>query len=166
MSVQLFGKLPAHGDFVARGLSAEARDALDMWLSEGLAASRDALGPDFDDLYDRAPPWRFVLPEDGVAGVLVPSMDRAGRRYPLWLAVEGADDVAEQVEALLYSGFAQGWNADRLVAEAGGFAPAAAPHAGEARWWTLGGEGFAPAQLSGARPPALFQVMLLPEAQS
>ena len=168
MRVKLFGKLPPHGDFVMRGMTIEAREALDAWLSEGLAAAREALGAGFEDLYDRAPPWRFMAPDVGVAGVLVASVDRARRRYPVWLALEGAasEDAAEQCEALLYTGFAQGWDADRLVAEAGALAPAPASHAAEARWWTLGGEGFAPAHLSGARPPALFQAMLMPEAQS
>jgi type VI secretion system protein ImpM len=84
-SARLFGKLPAHGDFVARGLGAAEREALDAWLSAEMLAAREALGSDFENRYDRAPPWRFAGP-DGT-GVLVASVDGVGRRFPLYLAL-------------------------------------------------------------------------------
>ena len=43
----LFGKLPAHGDFVARGIDAAGRAELDDWLSASLADARAALGEAF-----------------------------------------------------------------------------------------------------------------------
>jgi len=89
---RIFGKLPAHGDFVARGIGAAEREALDAWLSGEMLAARAALGGDFEERYDRAPPWRFAGP-DG-AGVLVASVDGVGRRFPLYLALGGAGDDA------------------------------------------------------------------------
>jgi type VI secretion system protein ImpM len=161
--VHLFGKLPAHGDFVVRGMGTAERDALDTWLSQGIAETRERMGPTFEDCYDRAPPWRFAGP--GASGVLVPSMDAAGRRYPLYLALKNAPaEAAGMCEELVYTGFARGWNADRFMAEA---AALVVPVVGEAvatpRWWTLGGEGFAPANCAGERPSALFTAVLTSE---
>ncbi|HYD46690.1 MAG TPA: type VI secretion system-associated protein TagF, partial [Phenylobacterium sp.] len=59
--IWLFGKLPSHGDFVARGLDTGTRAAWDAWLSEGVGGARAALGEAFDAAYEIAPPWRFVL---------------------------------------------------------------------------------------------------------
>lgn len=162
---RLFGKLPAHGDFVARGLGADERAALDAWLSAEMLAAREKLGADFEDRYDRAPPWRFAGP-DG-AGVLVASVDGVGRRFPFYLALAGAgEDAAGQVEELVYRAFGESWDADTLSSEVGAldFADAAAPDA--ARWWTLGGEGFAPASLDGERPEGLLANMLISEVNA
>jgi type VI secretion system protein ImpM len=165
MSARLFGKLPAHGDFVARGLGAAEREALDAWLSVEMLAAREKLGADFEHRYDRAPPWRFAGP-DGV-GMLVASVDGVGRRFPLYLALAGAgEDAAERVEELVYRAFGERWDADTLCSEvcaldfAGGDAPA------RARWWTLGGEGFAPASLDGERPEGLLANMLISEVNA
>ena len=79
----LFGKLPVLGDFVARGLDGQMRDALDHWLSADLAAARDRFGDEFEPRYDAAPPWRFIDcdPDGGWSGgALCASVDRAGRR--------------------------------------------------------------------------------------
>lgn len=164
-SARLFGKLPAHGDFVARGLGAAEREALDAWLSAEMLAAREKLGLDFEDRYDRAPPWRFAGP-DG-AGVLVASVDGVGRRFPLYLArAGGSEDAAEQVEDLVYRAFGESWDADALSAEVDrlAFPVDGAPAA--ARWWTMGGEGFAPASLDGERPEGLLANMLISEVNA
>src|SRR6185295_2077248 len=51
MEVGLFGKLPSHGDFLRRRASDAFVDAWDAWLREGLAASREALGERWLDVY-------------------------------------------------------------------------------------------------------------------
>lgn len=153
--VLLFGKMPAHGDFVARGLESGERGALDAWLSASLAAARAT--PAFDDLYDRAPPWRCRTVAG--AGAIAPSQDRVGRRFPLLLAVRGGDeDTAAACEALLYDAIAGGWDADALVAAApeGSADTPVEPD----RWWTLGGDGFPPASRPGARPDDLVTAMI------
>ena len=43
----LFGKLPAHGDFVARGLTPDAQAAWDDWASAGLERAMSELGEAF-----------------------------------------------------------------------------------------------------------------------
>lgn len=89
----LLGKLPAHGDFVRRGdLPPAFCAAWDAWLQAGIAAARAAIGEDrWAAVWDAAPAWRFALPAgacgpDAAAGVLVPSRDTVGRRWPLTLA--------------------------------------------------------------------------------
>lgn len=88
-----YGKLPARGDFVSQRLPPAFVSAWDEWLRAGLAASQAALGNGWLDAYLAAPLWRFVLPA-GIAGgsamigVMMPSVDRAGRYFPLTLAAE------------------------------------------------------------------------------
>jgi type VI secretion system ImpM family protein len=157
----LFGKLPAHGDFIARGLEPGERDALDRWLSEELAETRAALGPEFQERYDAAPPWRFAGPDE--AGALAPSVDAAGRRFPLMVGVRAAtagEDTAAGCETLLYDALGEGWDADRLLEEAERVTADEESPKTAATWWTLGGEGHEPATLGGARPAGLFRAML------
>lgn len=87
----LYGKVPAHGDFVRRGLPTSFVGPWDTWLQDGMAMGRDRLGDRWPALWDGAPPWRFALPAgacgpDAVAGVLLPSEDMVGRRFPITLA--------------------------------------------------------------------------------
>lgn len=87
----LYGKVPAHGDFVRRGLPSSFVGPWDAWLQDGMAAARERLGDRWATLWDGAPPWRFALPAgacgpDAVAGVMLPSEDMVGRRFPLTLA--------------------------------------------------------------------------------
>lgn len=163
--VKLFGKMPAHGDFVGRGVGPHEGDNLDGWLISTMLDARDRIGARFDDLYDRAPPWRFATPE--VAGVLVPSVDAVGRRYPLYLGLTDAPaEVAEACEDLVYRAFAGRWDADRLMTETDALAAIPGVPVREARWWTIGGEGFAPTECFGDRPKELFAAMLRSEEQA
>lgn len=86
-----FGKIPGHGDFVDRGLSAGFKARWDEWLQQGLASSKAVIGQDWLNIYLTSPVWRFVLGEGvcgskGWAGVMVPSVDRVGRYFPLTIA--------------------------------------------------------------------------------
>jgi len=111
MAGVVYGKLPAHGDFVSRGLRADERDALDTWLSTAMLTAREAWADSFEDRYDHALPLRCDGP--GMSGALAASQDSAGRRYPL-LALSGYGE-GERIEALLYDAIAQAWTADRLA---------------------------------------------------
>jgi len=97
-----FGKVPTAGDFVGGGLAATFVQPWDRWLSRHLARH-------FEPPH---PPLRFLLGPDAfgpMAGVVVPSTDRIGRRFPLTLAVPvpeavtgmtiAADDWFERLEA-------------------------------------------------------------------
>lgn len=72
-----FGKLPAAGDFVARGLPFGCRRWLDPWVSRHLAPR---LGP------SAGLAFCFGAPPGPLAGVALASRDRAGRLFPLVLA--------------------------------------------------------------------------------
>ncbi|MDB5377291.1 MAG: Protein phosphatase ImpM [Rubritepida sp.] len=87
----LFGKLPAHGDFVRRVLPRSFVAPWDAWLSEGMASAREQLGEDWETAWEAAPAWRFRLAPgtcgpDAAFGVVVTSIDTVGRRFPLTLA--------------------------------------------------------------------------------
>ena len=86
-----FGKLRGNGDFVARRLPPCFVEPWDAMLQAGLLASRAAFGRAWLDAYLTAPLWCFalgegVVGESGWAGVLMPSVDRAGRYFPLTIA--------------------------------------------------------------------------------
>lgn len=147
MTALLFGKLPAHGDFVARGLGAEARERLDAWLSASLADARETLGDGFADRFDAALPWRCTGP--GVAGAIAASQDAAGRRFPVLLLCADDEGAAERCEALLYAAIGERWPADRL-ADAAGDAPG-----GEPAVWYGGSDRY-----ESAAPPDLVSAML------
>ncbi|HTV80432.1 MAG TPA: type VI secretion system-associated protein TagF [Steroidobacteraceae bacterium] len=91
-TVGFFGKLPSHGDFIARRVDDAFRDVWDEWLQRCIAQSRQQLGSHWLDCYLTSPMWRFFL-SDGVAGaasyagVLLPSVDRVGRYFPLSIVV-------------------------------------------------------------------------------
>lgn len=90
------GKLPSLGDFASRRLDASFIEPWDGWLAAGLLALRDAQPDAWLDDYLGSPSWRFllmpgVLPGSAPgaagaqawAGVLMPSVDRVGRYFPL-----------------------------------------------------------------------------------
>ncbi|HVK98890.1 MAG TPA: type VI secretion system-associated protein TagF [Dongiaceae bacterium] len=86
-----FGKLPGYGDFIERNLPRSFIEQWDTWLQQGMAGSRQALGEQWLDQYLTMPIWRFALSSgctDGSAwlGILLPSVDRVGRYFPLTLA--------------------------------------------------------------------------------
>lgn len=98
-----YGKLPARGDFVRVGLPRDFTDRWDAWLQSVLAGSRALMGDAWLPAFLEAPVWRFVLPagmcgERAVLGLMLPSVDRAGRYFPLTFAALG-EGVAETAEA-------------------------------------------------------------------
>src|ERR1700733_5055101 len=88
MEAGFFGKLPSHGDFVRRRVADDFVAGWDAWLQSCLAQSRETLGDKWLDTYLTSPVWRFALAPAvcgaaAVAGILVPSVDRVGRYFPL-----------------------------------------------------------------------------------
>lgn len=86
-----YGKVPTHGDFVSRRLPRSFIDPWDLWLQGAIASSREQLADEWLEIYLTSPVWHFVLSpgvcgESGWAGILMPSVDRVGRYYPLTLA--------------------------------------------------------------------------------
>lgn len=83
-----YGKVPTHGDFVSRGLPTSFIDPWDAWLQEAVITSRQQLGDDWLNCYLTGPIYRFVLApgvcgENGWLGIMMPSVDKVGRYYPM-----------------------------------------------------------------------------------
>jgi type VI secretion system protein ImpM len=159
VSAWLFGKLPAHGDFVARGLSPERRARLDAWLSAEMDRARADHGEAFEARYDAAPPWRYA--GGGAGAVICPSVDSVGRRFPLVAGVEAGDETRAQAaaaacEAAIFGAFAQGMDADELWHALSGTRLQAGDPPRRAGWWVDGAEAF----VAGEHPRGLLSRML------
>ena len=96
-----FGKLPARGDYLARGLPPSFLDPWEEWIHTVWQAGHQRLGEAWPPLISEGPVWRFVLDEDvcgpdAVAGLVIPSCDKLGRVFPLSLAaaIPGRSDPA------------------------------------------------------------------------
>ncbi|NSX53694.1 type VI secretion system-associated protein TagF [Parasulfitobacter algicola] len=88
-----YGKMPCVGDFVRRGLSQPFVSVWDEWMQTLLMAGETAMGVRWHDCYLSAPIWRFALSPGmcgphAVTGLMMPSIDRVGRRFPLCVAAE------------------------------------------------------------------------------
>jgi type VI secretion system protein ImpM len=87
----LYGKLLARGDFVSRRLDSDFIGGWDAWLQGVMSESREALGARWLECFLSAPVWRFAVPagmfsKAGWVGLLLPSVDRVGRYFPLTIA--------------------------------------------------------------------------------
>jgi type VI secretion system protein ImpM len=87
-----YGKIPSLGDFASRRLSQQFLSVWDNWLQHALTASRTLLGAGWLDIYMNSPVWRFallpgVIGETLWGGVMMPSVDKVGRQFPLTIAV-------------------------------------------------------------------------------
>jgi type VI secretion system protein ImpM len=87
MKIGFFGKLPGYGDFIQRNVCPDFAKNWDNWLLKSLDASHQQLGENWRSSYFSSPIWRFVLSEGAlgkktIAGLIMPSVDKAGRCYP------------------------------------------------------------------------------------
>lgn len=132
------GKLPSLGDFASRRLDAAFIEPWDGWLAAGLLALREARPDTWLDAYLGSPSWRFLLMPGvlpGTAGtqawcgVLMPSVDRVGRYFPLTLVLPLGPGLASVQEAgalwpwlgrlddLARDALYEDWTAERLEDE-------------------------------------------------
>jgi type VI secretion system ImpM family protein len=120
------GKLPSRGDFVGRGLPRAFTDPWTAWLNDGLRMQEGGA----TDAWQTAPAWNFTLPAGFVgpfamAGLLLPSVDRVGRHYPLTIVVlfpqcaatpdpAALEDWHHAAAICAASALAEGWSPDAL----------------------------------------------------
>ena len=95
-----FGKVSTLGDFVSRGLPDGLVAAWDAWLQQCIQASREQMGEQWLNHYLTSPVWRFaispgVLGPEGLGGVMMPSVDRVGRYFPLMIGAVGAPPLLD-----------------------------------------------------------------------
>ncbi|MGI6853626.1 type VI secretion system-associated protein TagF [Mesorhizobium sp. 1B3] len=102
LTTGFFGKIPATGDFVSRGLPGEFVRQWDRWLAEHLAPM----------VGSQLWPWPLALrflagPAclGPVTGIILQSTDKVGRRFPLSI-------VAPLAEATTVMARANGWFAE------------------------------------------------------
>lgn len=163
VAVGFYGKLPARGDFVRVGLPRDFVDPWDRWLQSVIAGSRALIGDDaWLQLYLESPVWRFVLPpgvcgEMAVLGVMLPSVDKAGRYFPLtFAALHPAGFAMASAEPWLDSCEAAGRVAleqDTPPQEISGMIgapdlPDEAAREVEAIWWSDGSERVQPRRMT------------------
>lgn len=135
-----FGKMPSLGDFFRLNTPPGFVRVWDSWLQGALMSAAEAGQERWDDQYMSAPIWRFAL-SPGLAGatkiigVLMPSVDRVGRRFPLALmaAVDrdgpaaldhlSEDPLYEQLEDVALAALDDGMDRDRLSERLAGIAP-------------------------------------------
>ena len=120
--VGLYGKLPSHGDFLRRRVADDFVTAWDAWLQASVIASRDVLADRWTDVYLTSPAWRFACGAGacGVApvmGVMVPSVDRVGRHFPLTIVAELDIRPAGLMVASVVEGARFFEEAERLLVE-------------------------------------------------
>ncbi len=118
MDVGLYGKLPSHGDFLRRRTSDGFVSTWDAWLQQCMSASRSALGDRWLDVYLTSPAWRFSAAAGAcgaapLAGLMVPSVDRVGRYFPLTIVAELPSHVSPVAAAAGAPRFYE--RAERLV---------------------------------------------------
>lgn len=156
---------------------------MEPWLQHSLAQSREMLGGAWLDLYLNAPLWRFwwssSLTGYGLAGAMMPSVDRVGRYFPL-LAFAVApqdsdfalpsladDDWYARVENALLGALSHDAELEPLLAalDSAGHAPRAALAArkmGGSLWWSLAKGDGQPRRAAWPQlpPPTAFAGML------
>lgn len=181
-----FGKVSTHGDFVSRRLPSSLVAAWDQWLQQCIQASREHLGEQWLNHYLISRVWRFaispgVLGPDGLGGVMMPSVDRVGRYFPLMIATTGAPPLLEWVQrhaawfdaldALARESLAPAFALERLeAAPEPAWEPTSGPvsvtagaalHA-HSLWWTEGTPGIevSPLVCQGMPRPQAFAAML------
>jgi len=162
-SPMIFGKLPSHGDFIARGLNGSEREELDRWLSSSMAEARERFGAGFADAFDAALPSLFAWDEGSwTAGAMAPSIDSAGRRFPLIVALRGLDRsmvraASERCEEVIFAAVAECWITDRLADELSSVAIAPGSSDVDEGWWRKDGGDL---ELRQRLPPGILTRMI------
>jgi type VI secretion system protein ImpM len=161
-----FGKIPARGDFVGAALPVPSVRAWDKAMCANLLAAKTTLADRWPDIWLEAPVWRFALPElqcgpTSLLGVWMPSVDRAGRYFPLLIAAPCPGATPEQMarhgtawldtaEDAGRDAIAEDWSPDQLMAripeppdlsatQDAGLPYRLRPAAADGLWWTPGG---------------------------
>ncbi len=82
-----FGKTPHRGDFVRFNLPKAFVTVWDDWLQQLMITGEQKYTSQWSTIYETAPSYRFALSTDIAgdstwAGILLPSVDKVGRRFP------------------------------------------------------------------------------------
>jgi type VI secretion system protein ImpM len=122
--VGYFGKMPKAGDFVSRNIDSAVREGFDRWLQESMSESKVQMKEAWLSAFLTSPIWRFLLidqlaPSKTILGVMIPSVDKVGRYFPLAILIELAelkldkaamsvcDEVLQEFEDLLLTALSE-----------------------------------------------------------
>ncbi|HLY59005.1 MAG TPA: type VI secretion system-associated protein TagF [Stellaceae bacterium] len=179
-----YGKLPSRGDFLTSGLGRAFVDAWTEWMDQGLRASQEALGAEWVPAWMEAPLWFFTLAPGlggptAAAGFFFPSVDRAGRHYPmtvvtLFPGLSGPPDAMTldpwlrdcTVPAL--AALYDDWAPDALAEALGKLPAPSVSVSASGRFWSDGGPRVAATSLEAGTllMPAAFTRLLQAEADT
>lgn len=132
MQPGLYGKLPAYGDFISRNLSSSFITPWDEWLQHFISGSQEQIGEDWLNIYLTSPIWRFVLSPGVIdnnmwAGLMMPSVDRVGRYFPISIVKPFAANITpanfmlnhtawfDEVESLCLTALDESMDVDALI---------------------------------------------------
>jgi type VI secretion system protein ImpM len=180
------GKLPSRGDFVGAGLPSSFLNPWRSWVEQAVHASRQMLGEAWVPVWLEAPIWHFacapgVAGPDAVMGLIFPSVDRAGRHFPMTIATvcPGFAPAPSLDLAAVWLAEAEAAGLDALMTDADPAAlgialralspPDWAPgNAHASTWRTQGSPRVEPASLAlpALPPPASFAAMIAGAATS
>lgn len=129
--IGVYGKLPAHGDFISREIPNHIANAWDAWLQGYVGTSQQVLGEDWLDIYLTSPIWRFcisdgIFDENAWQGIILPSVDRVGRYFPFSIVAKSGhgrlpteailDSVwFEQLESIALQALAGNMQLEQLI---------------------------------------------------
>lgn len=116
------GKIPDCPDFISRFLPPSFTSYWNGWVDEGMQHSQRLLGKEWRQAFLVSPVWHFsilpgVLGDTGWLGVVIPSVDKAGRYYPLTVASPlfferhhnlESDAIQERLEAIAIAALDEG----------------------------------------------------------
>jgi type VI secretion system ImpM family protein len=90
VQVSAFGKIPRMGDFVRVGSRGGAGESLEQWVEQGLSLAESKRNPAWPVNFASGAPHAFIFRpprasnvKDAIVGVIKPSKDAVGRRFPL-----------------------------------------------------------------------------------
>ncbi len=126
-----YGKTPATGDFIKYNLPRAFIEPWDDWLQASVSYSQKHMSDDWLDAYLTCPIYRFVLTpgicgENGWQGVVMPSVDRVGRYFPMTICcildsaknpfqhILQENEWFSQAESLILSVLEDGFSTDTL----------------------------------------------------
>lgn len=136
-----FGKLPCVGDFCSHNMSAYLLNSLDSWLSSIFQQGEEKHGTAWMTAYFQTPVHGFLMNEKtlpalegrSAVGLIMPSVDKAGRAFPFVLIEQFANPAPEvsiddalpqwilqwflQAHALCANALSEDWTLEKLSSE-------------------------------------------------
>jgi type VI secretion system protein ImpM len=107
-----FGKTPKMGDFLRVGSAGRVGDCFDDWIQQGMGVAEAKRGPAWAPAYAVGEQWAFIFRaprganiREGLVGVMKPSVDSVGRRFPLVVCAPALAQCAVPWPHVLPMGF-------------------------------------------------------------